>query len=231
MRWRATRTARATSMVESCGTLPLPSAFGGRAPAGAACRRDCLFSVAGPGPASPCRRVQSLRCGGRPAGAASLSMARRLWRLKSFFQTFPVIWRMKEAQKKERTRGLIIIMPYVPVSQTAPSPRAAAVRSSADGGGPPTPLTRMDDDWDIDDGQLSRTPQPLLPVRSLPRRRPVVLRRRRPPHCRGVLGVAVVGGIRKAHSPACVRLHGAKCRRSSARGVGLRRGVCVCLGN
>ena len=139
MRWRATRTARATSMVESCGTLPLPSALGGRAPVGG--RRDCLFSVAGPGPASPCRRVQSLRCGGRPAGAASLSMARRLWRLKSFFQTFPVIWRMKEVQKKERMRGHNL-MPYVPVSQTAPSPRAAAVGIAAQPTGgrrPPSP--------------------------------------------------------------------------------------------
>ena len=69
-------------------------------------------------------------------------------------------------------------------------PRAAAAGGSQlSDGGPPTPLTRMDDDWDDDDGalaQLSRTPQPLLPVRSLLQRRPVVLRRRRPPHCRGV---------------------------------------------
>ena len=74
-------------------------------------------------------------------GPPAFSLARRLWRLKSFFQTFPVIWRMKEVQKKERTRGHNL-MPHVPVSQTAPSPRAAAVGIAAQPTGgrrPPSP--------------------------------------------------------------------------------------------
>ena len=99
-------------------------------------------------------------------------------------------------------------------------PLQLAARSSANGG-PPTPhppgwmtigiLTTVL--W-----RNSAEPhQPLLPVRrSLPRRRPVVLRRRRPPHCRGVGS----GSPSSAVSKPTVRL-ASDCTGLNAAGVAL----------
>ena len=107
-------------------------------------------------------------------------------------------------------------MSYVPVSQTAPSPRAAAVGIAAQPTGgrrPPSPgwmttgiLTTVNS---------AEPHQPLLLVRSLPRRRPVVLRRRRPPHCRGV-----GSGSPSAVSKPTVRL-ASDCTGLNAAGVAL----------